>query len=48
MRKLSTYAYEQVAKEWIIWAALKIWGPQAGGGWIFSYNPEDVLAAISS
>lgn len=48
MRKPSTYALERVAKEWIIWAALKIRGPQAGGGWIFSYNPEDVLAAISS
>ncbi|GAM38855.1 salicylate hydroxylase [Talaromyces pinophilus] len=48
MRRPSTYVYEQVAKEWIIWAALKIRGPQAGGEWIFSYNPEDVLAAISS
>jgi hypothetical protein len=26
---------------------LKIKGPQGGGAWIFSYTPEDVLAAIS-
>lgn len=48
MRKPSTYVYEQVAKEWLIWAALKIKGPQAGAAWIFSYTPENVLAAISS
>jgi 2-polyprenyl-6-methoxyphenol hydroxylase-like FAD-dependent oxidoreductase len=47
LRKSSSHVYEQVAKEWIIWAALKIKGPQGGGAWIFSYTPEDVLAAIS-
>lgn len=48
MRKPSTHVYEQVAKEWIIWATLKIKGPQAGSEWIFSYNPENILAVISS
>lgn len=48
MRKSSRYVCEQMAKEWMIWAALKVKGPQAGNGWIFSYNPEDVLAAISA
>lgn len=47
LRKPSAYAYEQAAKEWVIWAALKFKGPQGGAAWMYSYTPEDVLAAIS-
>lgn len=47
LRKSSPHAYEQAAKEWIIWAALKLMGPEAGAKWLYSYNVENVLGVIA-
>ncbi|KAG4277777.1 hypothetical protein FPRO04_07020 [Fusarium proliferatum] len=47
LRKSSPHAYEQAAKEWIIWAALKFMGPEAGAKWLYSYNAENVLGVIA-
>jgi 2-polyprenyl-6-methoxyphenol hydroxylase-like FAD-dependent oxidoreductase len=47
LRKSSQNVYARVAKECLIWAALKLMGPEGGAAWIFSYTPEDIPAILS-
>ncbi|KAJ4251031.1 hypothetical protein NW762_011681 [Fusarium torreyae] len=47
LRKSSPHAYEQAAKEWIIWAAFKLMGAEAGAKWLYTYNAENVLGVIA-
>ena len=35
-------------KEWAIRVALKIKGPILGTGWLYSYNPEDIVKVLRS
>lgn len=46
MRKESPY-YQQVVKEWLMWAFFKVRGPQGGGGWMYYYNAESVLSDLA-
>ncbi|KAK9311374.1 hypothetical protein V1524DRAFT_442627 [Lipomyces starkeyi] len=47
LRKSSPHYYEQVAKEWIIWATFKFMGPEGGAHWMYAYNAESVLGALA-
>ncbi|KAF4956886.1 hypothetical protein FGADI_3489 [Fusarium gaditjirri] len=47
LRKSSPHAYEQAAKEWILWAAFKFMGAEAGAKWLYTYNAEDVLGVVA-
>ena len=46
LRKSSAHVYEQAAKEWVVWAAFKWMGPEAGARWMYGYNAESVLSAL--
>ena len=46
LRKSSPHYYEQAAKEWIIWAALKFRGSEGGAQWMYEYSAEDVRADL--
>lgn len=46
MRKSTPHRYEQVAKEWLIWAMFKWMGEEGGVRWMYSYNTEDVRSAL--
>ena len=46
LRKSSSNFYEQAAKEFVIWAALKWVGPEGGASWMYGYNAESVLGAL--
>ncbi|KAF4345868.1 salicylate hydroxylase [Fusarium beomiforme] len=47
LRKSSPHFYEQAAKEWIIWAAFKFMGAEAGAKWLYTYNAEDILGVVA-
>jgi 2-polyprenyl-6-methoxyphenol hydroxylase-like FAD-dependent oxidoreductase len=47
LRKSSPHVYEQAAKEWVVWAALKFRGPEGGAEWMYSYSAESVLGALA-
>ncbi|KIW00075.1 uncharacterized protein PV09_08417 [Verruconis gallopava] len=47
-RRSSTSWIEKEVKEWIIWAALKWMGPDAGAGWLFGYAAESVKSHFVS
>jgi hypothetical protein len=46
LRKSSPHYYEQAAKEWIIWAALKFRGSEGGAQWMYEYSAENVRADL--
>jgi hypothetical protein len=47
VRKSNLGPYEQMSKEWLLWLAFKWIGPEGGAKWIYTYNPESILAEIS-
>ena len=47
LRKSSPHYYEQAAKEWIIWAALKFRGSEGGAQWMYEYSAENVKADLT-
>lgn len=46
MRKSSPHRYEQVAKEWLIWAMFKWQGEEGGVRWMYNYNAEAVRSVL--
>lgn len=46
LRRSSPHVWEQAAKEWVIWAAFKLRGEEAGAEWMYSYNAEAVRADL--
>lgn len=46
LRKSSPHFYEQAAKEWLIWAALKWMGSEGGAQWMYDYAAENVRADL--
>jgi 2-polyprenyl-6-methoxyphenol hydroxylase-like FAD-dependent oxidoreductase len=47
LRKSSPHFYEQAAKEWIVWAVFKFRGEEGGAEWMYSYNAESILGALT-
>jgi 2-polyprenyl-6-methoxyphenol hydroxylase-like FAD-dependent oxidoreductase len=46
-RKATSHLYEQAAKEWLMWAAMKFAGPTGGAAWLYEYNSESVLKLLA-
>jgi 2-polyprenyl-6-methoxyphenol hydroxylase-like FAD-dependent oxidoreductase len=38
--------FQNLAKEWMMWAYMKIKGLDGGMGWIYHYNSENVIGAL--
>jgi len=46
VRKSNISAYEQKAKEWLLWGYFKWIGIEGGARWMYTYQPESILADI--
>jgi hypothetical protein len=42
----SDHFVKQAVREWAMWAALKMQGPEAGTAWLYGYHCEAVLGAL--